>query len=297
MKNTPLDIPEARSGKHSIRHVEFPADTVFNTTTARSMIIGGQRNRQLQWRVPTRFHELCEDDQGVWMTDLPPEQAQLNKCIEPMTGSVLVGGLGLGLAATVLAERPTITSIKVVEISPDVIALVKPHLIDPRRKVSIVLGDIQSFVESHRRDKRFTWAFFDTWQSDGEGTLFDVVIPMVRAAKGLVVNRPVCWNEDVMRGQLALALRAGLSALHFTLPDAKLPTLDEQATVIGNRWHDWKVPFFEWVRDKSPHVDELEVGIDLYAGAFGDPGFPQVWDSFRATTGAGVLLFPVEQLK
>ena len=89
------------------------------------------RKRWKTWMVddPLHWHGMRE-----LVSDLPP-------------GRLLVAGLGLGLFAHHLMQRPDITEITVVEIDLDVILLIEPTLpADPRR--TIVLADYYEYIES-----------------------------------------------------------------------------------------------------------------------------------------------------
>jgi len=77
----------------------------------------------------------------TWMVDDPLHWYGMRELVLDLPpGRLLVAGLGLGLFAHHLMDRPDITSIEVIEIDPDVIALVEPTLPDDPRRV-IVRGD------------------------------------------------------------------------------------------------------------------------------------------------------------
>ncbi len=89
-------------------------------------------------------------------------------------GTVLVGGLGLGILANLLAASPQVSKIVVAEISQEVIKLVKPYV---HPDVDIVRGDFLQLSKS---------AFWDTvvyditsnWDSPAKEQLFrDEVMP------------------------------------------------------------------------------------------------------------------------
>lgn len=77
----------------------------------------------------------------TWMVDDPLHWYGMRELVMDLPpGRLLVAGLGLGLFAHHLQDRPDITDIEVIEIDPDVIALVVPTLpADPRLR--IVQGD------------------------------------------------------------------------------------------------------------------------------------------------------------
>jgi len=239
------------------------------------------------------FHELSCGD-GVWMTDIPAEQAQANPVFRRYAGDVLVGGLGLGYAATRIAMKKRVRRVTVIEVSPEVIELVSPYFCEEvKSKITVVQGDLLEYLKT--TDVSFNRAFYDIWQSDGEGTFFETVLPLLQNSPSRVRYQPDCWNEDVMRGQLFWSLQSPLTMLslqphlkealeHKTVNDVAADdllklgyTLDELCTERGTIWHDWKVPFFRWYRTNKPADEVLERGMAIYAGQYGRPRFEELW--------------------
>lgn len=252
---TPLAIPEARIGSYAVEHRRYPAGHVFYTAPVRAVLFGGQRREAVRFDHPTVFHALTGPT-GTWMTDLPVEQSQMVDCCRGLTGHVLVAGLGLGFAVTVLARRRHVTRITVVELSPEVAELVWPHT-PHRGKGELVVRCVHEFLREARRDgQRLDSALLDTWQGDGETTFFEEVLPQRRAAEH-VVNGPIAaWNEDVMRGQLVLGLQH--KALLLGRGRSTLPPDCDPETMLrdlceprGRLYTDWQVPFFRRLRDNG----------------------------------------------
>lgn len=274
-------IPEGTAGVYSVKHFTHPANKPLDTSNARTAIMGGQRNVPVVYPHATTWHQLAYN-KGVWMTDLPIEQAQHRIALAPMQGHILVGGLGLGLAANWLAQRPTTQSVTVVEISEEVIQLVAPHVRDPRGIVSVVHADLFDYLKGPQaplRDTKglcppkqpFDWAFFDVWQSDGEGTFFNTVCPLRKAtAPYLPDSRVVCWNEDVMRGQLYHSLFGRYHALTMgdwpgKQPLAKLAHPANKADV----WVQWAAPFFQAVECGLVTDTNMQQLAAAYAANYG----------------------------
>lgn len=287
-----LDIPEGESGDWSIIHKKYEANHTFSTATFRTAIIGGQRSRSIEYNSPTTFHQLCEGG-GVWMSDWPIEQAQCDVNLKRITGGrVLVGGLGLGLCATILARRPSIEQVTVVEKSVDVVKLVAQHLRVPRGKLQVVVGDLFEYLRRPATTE-YDYAFHDVWQSDSLGTLLTTVLPLRAASvsNGWVKSdaRVICWNEDVMRGQIRMGLHSRL-AFSYELPTPpngfdKLapPTVEELATLRGDKWWDMFVPFFQWVQNARPKKDSAFIAADWYSVVFGQQGWESQWERFTKT--------------
>jgi len=279
-----LNIPEGCVGAYKIRHLLYPAGHRFETATARTAIMGGQHWAQIAFNKPVRFHELSYQH-GVWMTDLPVEQAQSNPIFHNYTGHVLVGGLGIGYAATRIAERKQVRSVTVVEISAEVIKLAAPHL--PTRvkhKITVVKADLFKFLKQcASAGRRFDRAFYDIWQSDSEDTFFHVVVPLLAASQGIVARRPDCWNEDVMRGQLFFSLRGKVvllnqpSLLSGKEDETTESMLDKLCSRANSIWHDWQVPFFCWYRARRPDAETAQAYLTQYARTYGLPGHAEAW--------------------
>ena len=267
-----LDIPEGTSGAVSIKHEIKPAGKIplHNMRTA----LFGQKGGHVSYDHPTRWHNLVEEDHGLWMTDLPIEQRQHDEESKTARGHVLVGGLGLGYIVAALSARKQVKSITVVERSEDVIKLVQPHLRLFRDiPVDVVNADLFEFLKTDTRS--FTWAFYDIWQFDGEITFHSVVVPLRKLSEGKV-DRVVCWNEDIMRGQLLMALRSRLLYVSGDIPDAfkeKGPDIKRLTTKLPdteqNIWVNWSVPFFRWYHVTKPSIDLANQVSEIYAMAYG----------------------------
>jgi len=279
-----LDIPEGQVNGYQIVHDRRPAGTTFNLANVRTMMMGGDQQGSVTFSEPTRWHKLLEDG-GVWMSDWPIEQAQHDRTLTPIRrGRVLVGGLGVGYATTVLALRKQVREVVVVEISPEVCALVEPFLLrtsPARAKIKVIQQDLFRYLAGAReRGEHFDWAFYDIWASDGEGTFFEIVCPLLEQSHKIVRHSPICWNENVMRGQLALSLHSRYQMMMASSPEFRktVPSLEEMAVRTGSIWHDWAVPFFSWIQARKPSQEQVKEAIRCYAGTYGYPGFPIVWD-------------------
>lgn len=274
-----LKIPEAKAGKFAIRHRHYPAGARFQTASTRTMIFAQHVPVQVLATEPVIVHELSEGD-GVWMTDMPIEQAQIDPMLKSMRGRVLVGGLGLGYAAQVLARMPAVREVVVIERSPEVIELVARYIrCTGRRKVRVVCADLHEWLAANLNE-RFDWAFYDIWAPDGERILFEQVLPL-RAQTGSIVNpeNVRCWNEDVMRGQLLSGLVTRLHMLKYpdvfkdsgvTLERLCEPPKGTASWTRASR--EFVCPFFQAIRDGRIDMDDANRAADSYTANFGIPG-------------------------
>jgi len=221
---SPLNIPEGEIGDYAIKHLLIPAGQKVMLNNFRNQLYGRQKGpHSLIYDVETRWHKLIGPT-GTWMTDLPVEQRQMEECLKGVNGRVLVGGLGLGLAASILAKKRTIKEVLVVELSQEVMELVWPHTNkgrwDKRRNrwtSECIVKDLLAFLLEFDEEP-FDYAFYDIWQSDSETTFFDVVLPLLQLSKNKVKHPPICWNETVMRGQLFSSIQ---TRLLFLKPEVK----------------------------------------------------------------------------
>ena len=272
-----LDIPEGMSGDFSIRHRHYPAETVFSTTNPRSAFLAGHAKESVRFGVPVRYHELYHRLRGTWMTDVPVEQAQANSILNKYEGTVLVGGLGLGYAALRIALLPLVKKVVVIEIAPEVIELVEPYLpAEARKKITVVEDDLLKYLVGNV-GTAYDHAFYDIWQSDGEGTFFEIVVPLLRATT-CVFHRPDCWNEDVMRAQLFFSLHSRATKSLFQGTDDQVITLDGLCEERNSIWWDWSVLFFRWYREQDLKDKEwINKGMACYAQSYGRPFFAEKW--------------------
>jgi len=111
-----LDIvPPGKIGNTEVRHA-----LVTETDANRSFAVEG-----VDAVLPGRYCQLWVDGQ-LFMTDTPAERRTNRPVVEAAHGDVLLGGLGLGLILPPLILAPEVTSITILEKSPEVLSLVGP---------------------------------------------------------------------------------------------------------------------------------------------------------------------------
>lgn len=315
--NGRIKIPEGRVGDIRIRHRKEPVGFNAPLVTLRAAILGGQRGGQVgsvEYRRATTWHELRDDD-GIWMTDLPIEWQQHEECLKYVRGTVLVGGLGLGMALHTLAGRigtgpDRVNRIFVVERSAEVVALVLKHTL--RRtglrlgeNVEIITDDLFSFLRSYKERQDlyastygirgpFDSAFYDIWRGDDEETFFTHVVPLRGLSVGVVASSPVCWNEDIMRGQLKHALYlAAFVSQPGTLSspemrsqvEARKEMLHTSDPSVDIR-HNWSVPFFRWALGKKRKPADVMEAAGAYASlVLRHPEWETTWTGWLRTSG------------
>lgn len=300
---SPLAIPANKIGEYEVDVFTIKAGDRVLFNTSRNIIFGGQKGENaLVYDTDTKWHQL-RGPEGVWMTDLPVEQRQMENCIKGMKGRVLVGGLGLGLVATLLTQKKTISKVDVIELNQEVIKLVGSHTRNrwnPKGRnrgwvYDIIHADLFDYLKNYSKEP-YDYAFFDIWQSDGEATLFDTVIPLIQMSKGKIKNMPRCWNIEVMRGQLLSSIQSrflmlksdvqGLLPLSEKVkkyyedrPLWEFLVNEKDETCYNPIFHNWSVPFFKWWRETQPDEARTEQMAGVYASIYGEWNWEDLWNS------------------
>lgn len=147
-------IPEGTSGNWQVEHFTVTEDDIriFNMRCAFQP--GGYR-RMME---PGTYERLMRG-RHVVMSNTPAEKGDYRWFVYKATGRVLLNGLGLGCVLRDLLDKPDIENVTVIEKSPDVIALVAPHIIDHR--VTIIEAD--AFEWKPPKGVRYDAVWHDIW--------------------------------------------------------------------------------------------------------------------------------------
>ena len=155
-------MPEGKFGSAQIKHFTI---TQEQSTFCRLRAL--LNHRATEFISPGKYAILLVHG-GVMMTDTDMERATNLELIKQARGHVLVGGLGLGMVVfALLAKRPKIHSLTVLEINLDVINLVTPWLrpwADPR--ISVIVADVFKW-QKKKRDPKFNTIYMDIWPNVG----------------------------------------------------------------------------------------------------------------------------------
>lgn len=145
-------VPEGVSGNCRIRHFEIsPRDSQM--TSIRAMVNPGRQ----EYIATGKYAQLLVGG-GVMMSDTQMEQDSNRRVVQAATGNVLIAGLGLGMILHPMAAKPEVTSITVLELSPDVIKLVG-HTVPA--KVQVIEADV--FTWQPPRGVKYDTIYFDIW--------------------------------------------------------------------------------------------------------------------------------------
>ena len=128
---------------------------------------------------------------NIWMSLNPNEIETMKPYKEKAKGNVLVLGLGMGYVPFMMALKPEVKSITIVEKDPDIISLFN-SLIYPsfknKEKIKIVQDDAINYVN---KNNHFDYIFADLWHSPEDGLSLFVQLKRI--------NRNIdCWLEVSM---------------------------------------------------------------------------------------------------
>ncbi len=138
-----------------------------------------------------------------WMTLTPVDIDTSDEAIAAARGKIVTFGLGLGYYAYMVSEKPEVSSITVVEKSPDVIRLFERYILPQfphREKVKIINADAFEYAEKTMPKEHFDLAFVDTWRDASDGA------PMYEKMKRLEHLSPdtkfLYWIENFLISRL-----------------------------------------------------------------------------------------------
>ncbi len=213
----PMKFRKLRGAEHKIVRVPMERAEV---SSFRHMVLFGVKAVTVDFGRKVTFHELLgprgksreagetSPSSDLLTSDKPIEVFSQYIAFHKMHGHVLVGGLGLGMAAEMILRLPEVKSVTVVEINESLIKLIKPQ-IDPR--IGIINADLFEYLKAGEsylkmRAKLFDSAYFDIWYGTGESTWQSTVVPLYRLARKAGISNLGAWGEHEMRGQLISAL-------------------------------------------------------------------------------------------
>lgn len=200
----PMNFKKLEHGKFKI---ERKQNTCWEIASMRHALLFGVPRLTAKFDTPMTFHFLkgprdSDSASGVLTSDTPVEIYSQYIEFYKAHGRVLVGGLGLGMAAKMIYDLPAVTSVTVIEKEADIIALIKPKL---PKAIKVVHADLFKYLEELKPNK-FDSAYHDIWYGTGESTWDSDVCPLYRLSRKAGIADVSAWGEHEMRGQLATGL-------------------------------------------------------------------------------------------
>lgn len=164
-----VNIPVVRSGNILLTRAEYGRGEIFLYDMPD---VGGDTVVQKLGFFDRRvsFPTLYEGN-IPWMSICPSEINSMKNEIEAAHGNVLVLGLGLGYYPFMIAQKPEVKSITVVELQQTIIDIVGAHLVPQfpnNEKIKIVKADAIEFLESVS-DGEYDFCFADIWEGALDG--------------------------------------------------------------------------------------------------------------------------------
>jgi len=154
----PVTVPDGQKGDWSVStFTVLEKDEKFGRLRA---MFSSERGRY----VPAGTYKALKRGGGTVMSNTPDEICDLWPFLQAATGSVLINGLGLGVALTAILAKinedgsPAVSQVVVIENSPEVVDLVSPTFKKDLR-VYFALGDAFRFVPTGKFDA----VWHDVW--------------------------------------------------------------------------------------------------------------------------------------
>jgi hypothetical protein len=160
-------VPEGKSGAWGVERLEI-SEAEATVARLRSVFSFSERRLAPPAGTYTRLVQRCHE--GVCgtrlvMSDTPAELHDLIPFVERATGHVLIAGLGLGIATELVLGKPGVTSVTVLEVEKDVIALVHPHL---ARWANLTVIHADARTWKWPRGQRWDAVWLDIWNDLGQ---------------------------------------------------------------------------------------------------------------------------------
>lgn len=197
LKETQLPFLDSKTvGKYSIEIEIIPAGKPMTVVSARNWMMMGYAQLKVIYEHPRLLKKLIKKGHGLLMSDSPQEMFLQYDAYKNAKGRVLVGGLGIGLFARMVARKTDVTEVVVVEIDEDIIKLCKPF----DRKIHVIHADIWKFIKSTK--EKFDYAYVDIHYHTGCMEYIHTVLPMRKILKERFPNMLVdFWGEKEMKAQ------------------------------------------------------------------------------------------------
>jgi len=189
-------VPEGEKGTAKVKHYDVGKGDSFRTMLS---------HRPGLTHVPEgRYCKLIVDGYLV-MSDTQMERSSNLTFILNANGHVLIGGLGLGMIVHPLMSNDDVSTVTVVERSPDVIDLIQPTL--PNGKpVTVICADI--FEWDRDRSIKYDTIYFDIWPDICEDNLKEIARLHQRYKYALNRENEKCWMGSWMQSFLRSERRA-----------------------------------------------------------------------------------------
>jgi hypothetical protein len=195
LRQSHLHLHEKKVGNFQIKIEVIPAFKELTVVSVRNWLMMGYKQLKVKYDCPRLIYKLFKNDL-LLMSDSPQEMFLQYEAYKNAKGKVLVGGLGLGLYANMVALKDEVTEVVVVEIDKDVIKLCRPR----NNKIKVVHDDIWNFIKT--TNEKFDYAYIDIHSSTGCMEYVRTVLPMRKVLEERFPNMSIdFWGEEEMKAQ------------------------------------------------------------------------------------------------
>lgn len=181
-----VSIPEGQRGSWTVKRFSVSEEDARRTIMRAAMKGRG-------YVPPGSYTKLCHEHRGIVMSDTPDERLDHLDVVMRAKGHVLINGLGLGMVLNAILKRPDVTEVTVVEIDPDVVALVSPAYSDAR--VHIITAN--AFDYRPPKDFRYGAVWHDIWDNICGDNLPEMT--RLKRKYGRKTGWQGCWCEQECR--------------------------------------------------------------------------------------------------
>lgn len=142
---------------------------------------------------PGTYTSLKHARRGIIMSDTPDEMRDHIFAVHRAKGHVLINGLGLGMVLAAVLRKPDVYRVTVVEIDPDVIALVGPHYVCDRLEIV----NASAFDYAPPKGVRYGAVWHDIWDNLCGDNLKEMTT--LKRKYGRRCDWQGCWGEEYIK--------------------------------------------------------------------------------------------------
>jgi hypothetical protein len=128
------------------------------------LLKAGKRYGHVRFDGPIHIPVLADKFDQPWMSVTPSEVLNMRSGVRKARGTVLVGGLGLGIIIRLLQAKKTVKSITVVERDEALIGLMKSFY----PEVQLIHSDFYKYADAHIQN--FDSVLVDIWDGYGDAS-------------------------------------------------------------------------------------------------------------------------------
>jgi hypothetical protein len=179
-----VNIPEGKIGNVEVRRFEVPKKSVANM-----MEMFSGRGTDPGW------YTGIYRGNTLWMSDTLAEQRdhwEVDLKIRDRGGRVLIMGLGLGMIVKRALDNPNVTHVDVVELDPDVAALVGPSYAGPRCTIHVA----DAYEIKWPAGTKWDVAWHDIWPTLSEDNLPEMA--KLARSYGRRVGWQGFWGKELL---------------------------------------------------------------------------------------------------